>query len=279
MCRLVLLILGILSVIAAAASCPDRCSLLGDCNADGTCTCDPGWKGENCGVLDLGPAKRLGGGFRNSTFASWGGTVVKVGETYHMWLSAMANNCTLREFSTNSLSAHASAATPDGPFAFADVALPPFHHSTAAIPAGANTSELLMFTIGKTTGGPLWTCNATFPPPPLPNNCTADMAALGCVQGGGAQCKACITEQRHSIPNGACWAYPCPSTTCFARFVKQWCGKGEEMETDVAVEAISATAVEEDVEEGDASLAIGPHDYMSISTAPGVAGARSRGDV
>ena len=38
--------------------------------------------------------------------------VLKLGDTYHMFASAMANNCTLAQFSTNSMSIHAIASSP-----------------------------------------------------------------------------------------------------------------------------------------------------------------------
>ena len=168
-----------------------------------------------------------------------------------MFASAMANNCTLAEFSTNSMSIHATASSPryrlllvyciaddisiyaliyriqfmmspciysyityiamdslfnlrvrishvdafiafavflppppiylhvyistnthnsysrsrySGPFAFERTVLPPFHHSTTAIPD--NNGGLLLFTIGKDTHGVnLHTCNGSTPRP------------------------------------------------------------------------------------------------------------------
>jgi hypothetical protein len=39
--------------------CPDNCSLHGKC--DGTkCTCDDGWKGINCGAVDLTIGQKVG---------------------------------------------------------------------------------------------------------------------------------------------------------------------------------------------------------------------------
>ena len=50
------------------------CSLNGVCDArSGNCTCDAGWKGRQCAVLDLVPAASLDGCYQHKYTSSWGG--------------------------------------------------------------------------------------------------------------------------------------------------------------------------------------------------------------
>jgi len=247
----------------SSTTCPDSCSLLGECMECGSnaqCYCDQGFSGANCGILDLMPASS-DSGYRNATLSSWGGQVIKAGSGYHMFASAMAENCSLTNFATNSMSIRATAAAPEGPFAFQEVVLPPFHHSTTVVPAGGamtgNSSDaLMMFTIGKGTDGRnLHHCNGT-EPQSLPANCTASVEALGCFQGGGTACIKCNEATRHRIAPDACWPSNCPSHKCFSQFRTKWC------------EAKQVSQLEDNAAQGE----IGPHDYMSISTAASVKG-------
>lgn len=220
--------------------------------------CDQGFTGANCGILDLMPTSPHSG-FRNDTLSSWGGKVIKVGASYHMFASAMAGNCSLMDFKTNSMSVRATAATPGGPFAFEEIVLPPFHHSTTVVPADAsvpnNSDALLMFTIGKGTDGRnLHHCNGS-EQQPLPPNCTEAMAMLGCAKGGRTACMKCIAAGRHHLAPDACWPSNCPDHKCFSQFKKKWCTGKEVTPLD-----------------DDAGIGIGPHDYMSITTAPSVRG-------
>ena len=150
--RIVLtLALGLASLQCLAAGCTSDldCSLLGDC-ISGKCVCDPGWKGEKCGLVDLLPTPRFGG-YRNASMASWGGKAIEIEGKWHMFASAMSHKCPLNQFSTNSLSMHATSNHPGGPYAMSDVALPEFHHSTTVL--RVNESTLALFTIGKDMKG------------------------------------------------------------------------------------------------------------------------------
>jgi len=146
-----LLILSVALVTGALDStkCSDDmdCSLLGTCT-DGRCICDLGWKGSQCFIPDLLPASKYGG-YRNKTFASWGGRTVEINGTYHLLGSSITRHCLLSQFSTNSQSIHAVSQKPEGPYTFQNIALPPFHHSTTVIshPDGG----FLLFTIGIDT--------------------------------------------------------------------------------------------------------------------------------
>jgi len=144
-------LLSILLLTSSAQSCNTEadCSLLGEC-VNGGCLCDPGWKGERCGQVDLLPADRYKG-YRNDSMSSWGGHSIKIGDTWHMFASAMSHKCPLKNFATNSMSIHATSKSPEGPYQFEDIPLPEFHHSTTIM--RVNETTLALFTIGKTTHG------------------------------------------------------------------------------------------------------------------------------
>ena len=144
-----LILIAICAQYSSCCSSDSDCSLLGECN-NGKCICDPGWKGKNCGQVDLLPAPR-DGGYRNPSLSTWGGKAIKIGNKWHMYASGMSHNCTLSNFATNSMSIHATSATPGGPYSFADIASPEFHHSTTVVQV--NHSTLALFTIGKDMHG------------------------------------------------------------------------------------------------------------------------------
>jgi len=74
---------------------------------------------------------------------------------------------------------------------------------------------------------------------------------------------ACIAANRHRIPADACWRKNCPGNKCYPTFRKTWCtGKNQE----------SGEGHERTARANDASTPLGPHDYLSITTAPSVAG-------
>ena len=137
--------------IATSWSCESEsdCSLLGDC-VIGKCVCDPGWKGHNCGQVDLLPASRHEG-YRNTTLSTWGGYSIKIGDKWHMFASGMSHNCPLEKFATNSMTIHATSVKPGGPYKLEDIPLPEFHHSVSVM--RVNHSTLALFTEGINTNG------------------------------------------------------------------------------------------------------------------------------
>lgn len=137
--------------ISAESGCSSDldCSLLGECIL-GTCMCDPGWKGDKCGLVDLLPTPR-NGGYRNASMASWGGTAIEIDGTWHMFASAISNECPLSQFSTNSHSIHATSPNPGGPYELSDIALPEFHHGTTILKV--NDSALALYTDGQNMHG------------------------------------------------------------------------------------------------------------------------------
>ena len=92
------------------------CSLGGQC-INSTCVCNPEWKGEDCGILNLMPTTNYKAFYR-ATESSWGGSVVYSNNDskYHMFVADMYYNCTLVEWQTNSRIVHAVSDTPQGPY-------------------------------------------------------------------------------------------------------------------------------------------------------------------
>lgn len=99
------------------------------------CSCNPGWKGPDCGTLDLLPVSdnledsAAYGTFPSSTttgLAAWGGSVLpdpSNGSLYHGFFAEMALDCGLTAWYRNSMVVHATASTPTGPFTRQDLIL------------------------------------------------------------------------------------------------------------------------------------------------------------
>jgi len=151
--RKILILLSMLSIASAEFKCKTNsdCSQLGTCNfMNGVCICDQGWKGENCGLVDLLPTPRYGG-YRNESMASWGGTAVEIDGIWHMYASAISNQCPLNQFSTNSFSIHATSWYAGGPYEYHDTVHPEFHHGTTILKV--NDSTLALYTDGQNMHG------------------------------------------------------------------------------------------------------------------------------
>jgi len=147
--RLCLVLLVLASASAWSCETETDCSLLGEC-VNGKCVCDPGWKGHQCGQVDLLPAFR-NGGYRNATLSSWGGYSIKIGDEWHMFASGMSHQCPLAKFATNSMTIHATSKVPGGPYKLEDIPLPEFHHSVSVM--RVNHTTLALFTEGINTNG------------------------------------------------------------------------------------------------------------------------------
>jgi hypothetical protein len=65
----------------------EDCALAGTCDVPtGTCKCFDGFLAPDCGALDIKPTP-LSNGWRPHNFTTWGGSPVKVGDTYHLFAS------------------------------------------------------------------------------------------------------------------------------------------------------------------------------------------------
>lgn len=117
-----LLLVATSPAASGAGSCsgaPTPCSLNGVCQAgtrgQHTCICDPGWRGADCSVLNLGLAA-VANGYRQPNVSSWGGSVVVEGDTFHMFVEEIVNNCGLNTYARNMRVAHAVSKTAAGPY-------------------------------------------------------------------------------------------------------------------------------------------------------------------
>jgi hypothetical protein len=66
---------------------------------------------------------------------SWGGGILydSPTETYHLFVSAMTNDCPLSDWNTNSRIEHATSLNPTGPYTFQDVAVNTYAHNSAPL--------------------------------------------------------------------------------------------------------------------------------------------------
>eukprot|EP01048_Picozoa_sp_COSAG05_P010083 COSAG05_NODE_869_length_6866_cov_20.524457_2_plen_522_part_00 len=65
----------------------EHCALAGTCNiTTGICQCFPGFLPPDCGVLDIKPAP-TSNGWQPSNHTTWGGSPIRVGDTYHLYAS------------------------------------------------------------------------------------------------------------------------------------------------------------------------------------------------
>jgi hypothetical protein len=146
---------------ATACSTTSDCSLNGDC-ISGSCVCDPWWSGSaSCDVLAITSANKSLG-YRNATYASWGGMSIQDDSgTWQLFAAQMLNHCGLSSWTTNSVVVRGvSSDGPAGPFTFADTVTTPFSHNPKIFRDPVDGSYLL-FSIG--TG--LWSTT--------PSNCSA----------------------------------------------------------------------------------------------------------
>eukprot|EP00039_Didymoeca_costata_P030489 m.29848 g.29848 ORF g.29848 m.29848 type:complete len:421 (+) comp8142_c0_seq2:118-1380(+) len=134
----------------------EDCELNGDCDINsGTCQCYQGWKGENCGQLDLAPIKsyKIPGYVPKATAnsenvsCSWGGNIIKQKienkTQYSIIAAAMQAHCGIDYWTSNSEIIHAVGDAPEGPYVYKETLVPRFAHEPNVVraPDGA----LVMF--------------------------------------------------------------------------------------------------------------------------------------
>lgn len=157
-----------LGLVAFASACTTDldCSLNGIC-VDASCACDSGWRGADCGVVNLAPAV-LGSGYNRTgelpqPTSSWGANIFPDEDTpdkWHMYASEFTEHCDIRNWSPNSRIVHTVSTTGAlGPYAFASEAVPAFAHNPKVLRAPDGT--WLMYTIGvPTAASALVNCSA-----------------------------------------------------------------------------------------------------------------------
>ena len=124
------------------------CVLNGVCK-EGSCVCDPGWQGEKCNQLKLKPPNRQEPhGYHNGSMPTWGGDVIYENGIYHAFVTAKGyTEPPLDEsdhYMCNTAIVRLEGKSPAGPFSFAEVVLPVFHHETHAIRAPDGTVLIYM---------------------------------------------------------------------------------------------------------------------------------------
>ena len=132
------LLLGALFALLSAEGCKidEDCSLLGRCDAaTSTCKCDAGWRGADCGELELLPAAPSSGyNLTAQGISTWGANIFPVhgsedgdGDEWHMLASEFENKCGIDHWSPNSAIVHATSTSgAAGPYKRQSVAVIPF---------------------------------------------------------------------------------------------------------------------------------------------------------
>lgn len=150
-----------------ACTTDESCSLNGKCVA-GSCVCVPEWRGADCGVLNLLPARSfpLAAGFDEPGSSSWGGSLLLENGTYHLFASRMAFGCGLSEWSQNSEIVHATSSDAEGPYTINSTVVPHFAHgpSLRRLIGGG----FVLMHLGCGGGGNAKNCSAPAGPPRPP---------------------------------------------------------------------------------------------------------------
>lgn len=149
---------AVAAVVTLVASSVDSCQTDMDCSLNGQCAatvcrCDPGWRGADCGVLNLGPTQSntVGSGqiypALGSNTSSWGGGIVFRDGQYHLYVSEMANHCGLATWGTNSFVRHAVSETVDGMYRPAETVIEAWAHN--AMPWVTPDGDIAVWHIGN----------------------------------------------------------------------------------------------------------------------------------
>ncbi|WPG97485.1 Hypothetical protein R9X50_00026200 [Acrodontium crateriforme] len=131
----------------------DDCSLNGRCSSKiKVCHCDPGWRGADCGELNVRPANRESGYNRTAEgISSWGSKIVvdpHDSRLHHLFLAEFEHGCGLDFWSPFSriirAESHQGAA---GPYKFAAEVVSAFAHNPSVVWSPIE-QEYLLYYIG-----------------------------------------------------------------------------------------------------------------------------------
>lgn len=130
-----------------------QCSTDNDCNLNGICfgnkcTCDAGWKSNDCGALDLYPASRHAGyNHTGNGESTWGAHIVQDPRDttlYHLFYSSMEHNCGLLKWIPYSRIMRAESRTgPEGPYRNAVEIVSTFSHNPTVVWSPVDKQYLL----------------------------------------------------------------------------------------------------------------------------------------
>lgn len=113
--------------------------LNGKCSA-GKCACDPAWEGLQCERFATLPVPS-GSDLKEARTSTWGvGTLAgRLDGEYHLYASEFVGSCGVTAWQSNSQIVHFASASPHGPWARKELALPVWAHcgSTAVSPNGS----------------------------------------------------------------------------------------------------------------------------------------------
>ncbi|KAJ6442168.1 EGF-like domain-containing protein [Purpureocillium lavendulum] len=153
------------AVASSSSSCKTDhdCSLNGVCR-HGSCRCDPGWLGGDCGVLDARPARRSAGyNLTAHGTSSWCSSVVRDPwdpTLHHLFASEFTHGCGLDYWAPYSRVIRAeSRSGPAGPYEFAAEVRGAFAHNPTVVYSPADR-EWLLYYIGCPTDVVADTCTA-----------------------------------------------------------------------------------------------------------------------
>eukprot|EP01043_Picozoa_sp_COSAG02_P038212 COSAG02_NODE_2929_length_7719_cov_2.442242_12_plen_312_part_01 len=195
------------------------CQLNGVCEGS-ICRCDEAWTGPQCSTLHLlptAPGPHSGRAWPSSpNTSSWGGNVLEVDGTFHLYVSEMGGSCGLASWQHNSFVRHASSVKAEGPYSEEEVVMPAFSHNAQAIRDHSGT--IAVFHVGSGHPSPkgfITNCsNGTTPLPTLsregrPKEVAGDQ--------GGTMARAPYSVPTSLSPGGpwtltnlSCTAGPCP---------------------------------------------------------------------
>jgi len=118
------------------------------------------------------------GGGNISKYTSWGGNILRTGDgVYHLFVSEIIGGCTLSAWGENSRCVHATGASLQGPFAYADTAVTTWCHNAAHLLAPDGT--VVLFHIGTGDSGSFKNCSAAEAPADAGAPAAAAAAAAG----------------------------------------------------------------------------------------------------
>jgi hypothetical protein len=139
---------------ASACTTDEDCNLNGLCQAS-SCTCDAGWTGFSCGLLDVLPLQVGASGMneldQHPPSSSWGGSVVYAAEDglYHMFFSEILGHCPMANWQTNSACFHSTSTSALGPFSNKTQVIAAWCHNAIVRQAqDANGPLFMMWHIG-----------------------------------------------------------------------------------------------------------------------------------
>ena len=137
------------------------CSLNGECRA-GVCVCHGPWAGESCGELLVLPIEPVQGYGVSPNVSAWGGSAVRHGGRWHLYVTEIIGGCLLEEYATNSQCSHAVSDTPEGPFKFVDSGVGAWCTNPQVVLQPQGRPLLALFHIGNGSwngGGPPQPCH------------------------------------------------------------------------------------------------------------------------